>query len=183
MLWFLFYKTSFPWSLKPTYHIVHLYGKVPNTVFVKSISFFLVYFICSLFFVCVYNAATIFSEADGSIQSLRRLGKYGWPSHDFQNSQRDWSVFIFMSFWFGSLCCHLCLYLFLLYVCSFAVLLNNPPIFERIFSDEFIVGIIGALECKPILRKFISQLSEMTFSYLVIISCMYAYFSAAFFLK
>jgi hypothetical protein len=29
----------------------------------------------------------------------------------------------------------------------FAVLLNSPSIFDKIFSDEFILDIIGALEC------------------------------------
>lgn len=28
-----------------------------------------------------------------------------------------------------------------------AVLLNSPSIFDKIFSDEFILDIIGALEC------------------------------------
>lgn len=37
-----------------------------------------------------------------------------------------------------------------------AVLLNSPAIFERIFSDDFIVDIIGALECKCLI--FISCL-------------------------
>lgn len=40
------------------------------------------------------------------------------------------------------------LFMFLTYVCSAAVLLNSTQIFEQIFSDEFIMDIIGALECK-----------------------------------
>jgi hypothetical protein len=47
--------------------------------------------------------------------------------------------------------------------CTLAVLLNSPPILERIFKDEFIVDIIGALECKWILQKLISQLSDEFF--------------------
>jgi len=31
-----------------------------------------------------------------------------------------------------------------------AVLLNSPSIFDKIFSDEFILDIIGALECTVI---------------------------------
>ena len=40
-----------------------------------------------------------------------------------------------------------------------AVLLNSPQIFERIFSDELIMDIIGALECKFFFRNlFINKL-------------------------
>lgn len=52
--------------------------------------------------------------------------------------------------------CQLCLHFsFILVIClHIAVLLNSPAIFERIFSDDFIVDIIGALECKCILLNF-----------------------------
>ena len=69
--------------------------------------FFLLVFLRFPFFIYICNAARFFSEADGSIQGMWRLGKYGWPSHDFQDSQRDKSVFNFMPFWFRSQCCHL----------------------------------------------------------------------------
>lgn len=34
-----------------------------------------------------------------------------------------------------------------------AVLLNSPQIFEKIFSDELIMDIVGCLECKLYLSK------------------------------
>lgn len=42
---------------------------------------------------------------------------------------------------------------------SFAVLLNSPTIFDRIFSDEYILDIIGALECKYMSSLVTSYLS------------------------
>lgn len=84
----------------------------------------------------------------------------------------QYSIFFAILIWI--LFCRFCIYSFLWRVCYLAVLLNSPPIFERIFKDEFIVDIIGALECKCILQKLISQLSDMKFSYLVVISYYYS---------
>lgn len=42
---------------------------------------------------------------------------------------------------------------------SFAVLLNSTTIFDRIFSDEYILDIIGALECKYMSSLVTSYLS------------------------
>lgn len=54
----------------------------------------------------------------------------------------------FMSFWFPTFYWQFILVTILTYFCSDAVLLNSTQIFERMFSDEFIMDIIGALECK-----------------------------------
>lgn len=53
---------------------------------------------------------------------------------------------------FTSLCYHglgmLELIKVILFSPNFSVLLNSPQIFEKIFSDELIMDIIGSLECK-----------------------------------
>lgn len=36
------------------------------------------------------------------------------------------------------------------FVCPSAVLLNSSAIYDKIFSDDFILEIIGALECKQL---------------------------------
>jgi len=47
--------------------------------------------------------------------------------------------------------------IFYIYVCSPAVLLNSTQIFERLFSDELMMDIIGTLECKFIKHFFFSS--------------------------
>jgi hypothetical protein len=44
-------------------------------------------------------------------------------------------------------CTYYCFVLVLIINFHSAVLLNSPSIFDKIFSDEFILDIIGALEC------------------------------------
>lgn len=92
--------------------------------------------------------------SSGSVKTWRTLMVCVWylkSSEELVSTFCFFNLYILHAMPFGSLTC----------IFSIAVLLNSPQIFEKIFGDDYIMDVIGCLECK--LHMFLSsfQLNEV----------------------